>query len=178
MKQAQLHRCNTPVQGCYSHPMPINVIRYLKTKSNIRQQAAATVSSSSNPSSSSRMVLVAAAASKNQTAAATASRRSQQPQQQAIKSETIEGAAAGTHREEAKRKGNTDFVMDDDGCGLPLWPWWRCKDGGGNRNNGGGGQTAGAVRAGCSDPPAVGTTYIFVDKFSPKNLTDVIIVQS
>uniref|UniRef100_A0A0E0QG93 Uncharacterized protein n=1 Tax=Oryza rufipogon TaxID=4529 RepID=A0A0E0QG93_ORYRU len=91
MKQAQLHRCNTPVQGCYSHPMPINVIRYLKTKSNIRQQA--------------------------------------------IKSETIEGAAAGTHREEAKRKGNTDFVMDDDGCGLPLWPWWRCKDGGGNRNN-------------------------------------------
>uniref|UniRef100_A0A0E0QG99 Uncharacterized protein n=1 Tax=Oryza rufipogon TaxID=4529 RepID=A0A0E0QG99_ORYRU len=61
--------------------------------------------------------------------------RSQQPQQQAIKSETIEGAAAGTHREEAKRKGNTDFVMDDDGCGLPLWPWWRCKDGGGNRNN-------------------------------------------
>jgi hypothetical protein len=116
------------------------------------------------------MVLVAAAASKNQTAAATASRRSQQPQQQAIKSETIEGAAAGTHREEAKRKGNTDFVMDDDGCGLPLWPWWRCKDGGGNRNNGGGGQTAGAVRAGCSDPPAVGTTYTFVDKFSPKNL--------
>uniref|UniRef100_A0A0E0I952 Uncharacterized protein n=1 Tax=Oryza nivara TaxID=4536 RepID=A0A0E0I952_ORYNI len=91
-KQAQLHRCNTPVQGCYSHPMPINVIRYLKTKSNIRQQA--------------------------------------------IKSATIEeGAAAGTHREEAKRKGNTDFVMDDDGCGLRLWPWWRCKDGGGNRND-------------------------------------------
>jgi hypothetical protein len=53
------------------------------------------------------MASVAAAISKNQTAATAASRRSRQQQQQTIRSATIEGAAAGTHRKEGKRKQNT-----------------------------------------------------------------------
>nr|BAD62031.1 hypothetical protein [Oryza sativa Japonica Group] len=110
-----------------------------------QQQQGHCSSTSNNPSSSSHMASVTAAISKNQTAATVASRRSRQQQQQTIRSATIEeGAAAGTHRKEGKRN-KTPVVLDDDGCGLQIWPWWQRKDSGG--------KSAGAARAraGCSD---------------------------